>query len=152
MGRRDGNSEPGPEARPPDVAQFAEVTAAARRRRNGLVAGLVAALVVVAIPVVVLRMGGSGSDGSRPAERGDARQVVLAAAGATAASGRYDITFTDHVTPGNDPARCTAAPLPTDANAGGNVGTVATPAKSSVSTSSTSTTEPHPLTTATTTH
>ena len=35
-------------------------------------------------------------------------------------SGRYDITFTDHVTAGDDPARCTAAPPPTGTNAGVN--------------------------------
>jgi hypothetical protein len=110
----------GPEGQPQEAAQPAEVTAAARRRRTGLVAGLIAALVVVAIPVVVLQMGGSDSGSRGPAVRSDARHVVLAAAGATAASGRYDITFTDHVTARDDPAPCTPAPPPTGTNAGVN--------------------------------
>ena len=108
MAGRDGNIEPGREDRPGDVAPAAELTALGRRRRNGLLAGLVAVLVAVAIPVVALQMGGSDSGGHERAMRGDPRHVVLAAVGATAASGRYDITFTDHVTPGSDPAPCTA--------------------------------------------
>jgi hypothetical protein len=118
MPRRD--IEPGPVGGPDDVVPPAEVGAAARRRRNGLVAGLVAALVIVAIPVVVLQMGDSGPGGHGSSGRGDARHVVLAAAGATAASGRYDITFTDHVTARDDPTQCSAAPVPPGPNASVN--------------------------------
>jgi hypothetical protein len=120
MAGRDGSVEPGPEARRRDVAQPAEVGTAVRRRRNGLLAGLVAVLVAVAIPVVLLELSGSDSGGHGPTGRGDATHVVLAAAGATAASGSYDITFTDHVTGPDDPGRCTAVAPATAANPGGN--------------------------------
>jgi hypothetical protein len=77
-----------------------------RHRRRGIVVGLVVALVVVAVPVVATSLSGSGDD---PVVRGDAKQVVVAALGTTAASGRYDMTTTLHVDTATSAGACGAA-------------------------------------------
>jgi hypothetical protein len=67
-------------------------------RRRGLIGGLVAVLLIAAVPVVVSLVDGSQSG---TGGRGDATRSVLAALGETVAAGSYDMTFSGRYAPGN---------------------------------------------------
>ena len=80
--------------------------------RNALVAGLVVALAIAAVPL----LGGLGDDSSSKGDGSgtdnDALVAVRAAVGKTVASGSYETDFTTHSTHPSDDARLRARPGP----------------------------------------
>jgi hypothetical protein len=92
-----------------------------RRRRGGLITGLVVALAIAAISVAAALAGGpSTGTGVRVVSR-NAKGSVLAALSATVGTGSYDMTFTLQVTPGTGGVGSQPCPTAPPPSSGGGV-------------------------------